>query len=323
MPIFPHAGRAATLVAAALTAALLSGPAAAEPSAAELDRRINQASRELEVVVEQYNDLREDMRATQRQATALDAKMAPLEQQLAARRHQVGALAANTYRSSSGLRPMAAALNSESAQGFLDYLLVLDRLSRDQRQAIAGLNSSRLRFDAARTAAQRLADRQRTQQQRLTAKKKQVEAELSRLVRLRDGRTVQVATDPRAVGHRLPDLPPGAAATAVKFAYAQLGKPYGWGAAGPRAYDCSGLTSAAWAAAGIRLPHSSQRQWTSVTRVSRPELQPGDLIFYYGDLHHVGMYVGAGMMIHAPQEGQSVRLNAVNFQPVYGYGRPG
>jgi cell wall-associated NlpC family hydrolase len=329
VPISPRPGRAATLLAAATLAAttlaaatLLPRPAKAEPSANDLDRRISHATQELEVVVEQYNGLQEDLRTTRQQASSLTTKIQPLEQQILSRQEQVGLLAATAYRNGAGLRPMAAVLTSKSAQGLVDHLLILGRLTRDQQQVIAGLGSTRERFQTARQAAQQLATQQQAQEKQLAAKKKQVEGELARLVQLRDGRPVKITTDPRAATHRLPTLPPGSGATAVKFAYAQLGKRYRWGAEGPDSYDCSGLTAAAWSAAGMRLPHNSQRQWSAMTRISRPELQPGDLIFYYGDIHHVAMYVGGGMMIHAPQEGQPVNLAAVNSQPVYGYGRP-
>jgi cell wall-associated NlpC family hydrolase len=119
-----------------------------------------------------------------------------------------------------------------------------------------------------------------------------------------------------------PYLPPGLAATAVRFAYAQLGKPYEWGGAGPGGYDCSGLTSAAWAADGVRLPHNAQAQYGAVARASRAQLQPGDLVFYYADIHHVGLYVGGDRITHAPQHGERIRFDRVGYQPVEGYGRP-
>ncbi|HEY0696363.1 MAG TPA: NlpC/P60 family protein, partial [Micromonospora sp.] len=113
-----------------------------------------------------------------------------------------------------------------------------------------------------------------------------------------------------------------AGARAVRFAYAQVGKPYRWGAEGPDSFDCSGLTSAAWAVAGVRLPHNAARQWGVVTRISRAERRPGDLIFYYRDIGHVAIYVGQGKMIHAPRPGERVRFDDADYQPVRGYGRP-
>jgi len=98
------------------------------------------------------------------------------------------------------------------------------------------------------------------------------------------------------------------AATAVAFARAQLGKPYVFATSGPNTFDCSGLTMAAWAAAGVRMPHYSGSQATIFPRLAWQQLKPGDLVFFYNDLHHVGLYIGGGMMIHAPHTGDVVRI---------------
>jgi cell wall-associated NlpC family hydrolase len=104
-----------------------------------------------------------------------------------------------------------------------------------------------------------------------------------------------------------PPVSPGAA-TAIAFARAQLGKPYVFNTAGPNTYDCSGLTMAAWATAGVRMPHYSGSQATMFPRVTWEQLKPGDLVIFYSDLHHVGLYIGGGMMIHAPQTGDVVKI---------------
>jgi cell wall-associated NlpC family hydrolase len=106
--------------------------------------------------------------------------------------------------------------------------------------------------------------------------------------------------------------PTAAAQVAVDTALAQLGDPYVWGAAGPDAFDCSGLTSYAYAAAGIALPHSSRAQSTLGTQVSRAELQAGDLVFFYTPISHVGLYIGDGMMVHARTFGQPVAVTSVD-----------
>lgn len=98
------------------------------------------------------------------------------------------------------------------------------------------------------------------------------------------------------------------AGAAVAFARAQLGKPYVFATAGPSSFDCSGLTMAAWASVGVRMPHYSGSQATMFTRVSYDQLQPGDIVVFYSDLHHVGLYIGGGMMIHAPQTGDVVKI---------------
>ncbi|MGY1697512.1 C40 family peptidase [Geodermatophilus sp. SYSU D00814] len=104
----------------------------------------------------------------------------------------------------------------------------------------------------------------------------------------------------------------GAAQTAVQTALAQVGDPYVWGAGGPDAFDCSGLTQYAYAAAGISLPHSSKMQSQMGTAVSRSELQPGDLIFYYSPVSHVSMYIGNGQMVHASTSGVPVKVVSVD-----------
>jgi len=113
------------------------------------------------------------------------------------------------------------------------------------------------------------------------------------------------------------------ASNAVNFARAQLGKPYHWGGAGPDSYDCSGLTMMAWKAGGVSLPHSSQSQYSSTTHVPLSAVQPGDLIFYYSDIHHVGIYVGGGQIIAATHTGDYVRQMSMYYSPPIGAGRPG
>jgi cell wall-associated NlpC family hydrolase len=120
-----------------------------------------------------------------------------------------------------------------------------------------------------------------------------------------------------------PPAASSAAGTAVNAALSQVGKPYRWGAAGPDAYDCSGLTMWAWAQAGVSLPHSSQMQYSATARVPRSALQPGDLLFFGSPIHHVGMYVGGGRMVEAPYTGASVRVVSAFRTDYVGAGRPG
>ncbi|MFC7757683.1 C40 family peptidase [Catellatospora bangladeshensis] len=112
----------------------------------------------------------------------------------------------------------------------------------------------------------------------------------------------------------------GKAGIAVKFAYKALGKPYIWAADGPEGYDCSGLTLAAWRAAGVSLYHQAATQWREVTHIKRSQLAPGDLVFYSG-LGHVALYVGSGKVIHAPTTGEVVKVSSVDMMTPYGYGR--
>jgi len=108
----------------------------------------------------------------------------------------------------------------------------------------------------------------------------------------------------------------------LAFARAQIGKPYVWGATGPSSYDCSGLTQAAWKAAGVDIPRTTWDQVNVGTRIATEDLQPGDLVFFYDDISHVGIYKGDGMMIHAPKPGANVREESIYYMPIYGSVRP-
>jgi cell wall-associated NlpC family hydrolase len=108
----------------------------------------------------------------------------------------------------------------------------------------------------------------------------------------------------------------------VSFAYGALGLPYVWGATGPSSYDCSGLTQAAWRSAGVSLPRTTYTQINAGTRVSRSQLQPGDLVFFYSGVSHVGLYIGNGQMIHAAHPGAPVRIAPIDEMPFAGATRP-
>ena len=110
---------------------------------------------------------------------------------------------------------------------------------------------------------------------------------------------------------------------AVEYATAQIGKPYEWGAEGPETYDCSGLTSQAWAAAGQGIPRTSQEQWKQLDRVAVEDMLPGDLIIYNSDASHVAMYIGDGAIVHAPRPGRTVTIAGAGSMPILGVVRPG
>ncbi|MEU6825774.1 C40 family peptidase [Streptomyces atriruber] len=109
---------------------------------------------------------------------------------------------------------------------------------------------------------------------------------------------------------------------AIEFATAQIGKPYVWGAEGPGSYDCSGLTSKAWASAGRGIPRTSQEQWKQLPRVDIKNMRPGDLIIYHSDASHVGMYLGDGAIVHAPRPGRDVTITGAGSMQILGVVRP-
>ncbi|MFF3322227.1 NlpC/P60 family protein [Streptomyces sp. NPDC002889] len=109
---------------------------------------------------------------------------------------------------------------------------------------------------------------------------------------------------------------------AVTFATKQIGKPYEWGAEGPGTFDCSGLTSQAWAAAGRGIPRTSQEQWRLLPRIAIKDMRPGDLIIYHSDASHVGMYIGDGAIVHAPRPGRNVTIAGAGSMGILGVVRP-
>jgi peptidoglycan DL-endopeptidase CwlO len=112
-------------------------------------------------------------------------------------------------------------------------------------------------------------------------------------------------------------------AKALAYAKAQLGEPYARSGAGPSSWDCSGLTMMAWGSVGVSLPHSSRQQFNRGRPVAKSDLQSGDLVFFYSDIHHVALYAGNGQVIHAPRPGKSVEYIKMSYMPYAGARRPG
>lgn len=314
---------------------LLGGsPAAAEPSPGpnaqgktltrqQLVDRITKSSQQLEVVVERYNQLRDDLRTTVDQVGIIKRQLGPLQKQVEQHRAKVGVIATAAY-TTAGSVPFNALLHAETTREVIDQLMVFQLLADDQRQQIAALNQLRQRYEAAQSTLKALVEQGRAQQKQLRSDRAKIESDLAQLQRWRDHAYGPGGRAPTIVNARKGWVKPelsGAPAKILDFALDQLGKTYRWAADGPDAYDCSGLVLAAYKLVGKALPHNSVRQYDAVKKIKRAQLQPGDLIFYYRDLHHVGIYIGDGRMIHAPTFGERVRIDMVDELPVRGYGR--
>ncbi|MFJ4640479.1 NlpC/P60 family protein [Streptomyces hygroscopicus] len=187
---------------------------------------------------------------------------------------------------------------------------LLANLTAKEKARLAALEKKKA--EEARRKAAALAEKQR---QEATARKKRQEQQ-------QNGSDSSGSTAPSAPSSPSAPSNGSKAAQAIAFAKAQLGKPYVWGATGPSSFDCSGLTQAAWKSAGISLPRTTWDQVKAGTRVSTSELQPGDLVFFYDDISHVGLYIGDGMMIHAPKPGDVVKKAPITEMPIYGSVRP-
>jgi cell wall-associated NlpC family hydrolase len=314
-----NASRALLVGAAAVAIVVPSSVANAQPTAAQIQQQINQSASSLEKIVEQYNKVTGDLQTSQAAETALQQQMAPLQSKLDEASANVDKLAAAAYMGGPA-GTASALLEAGSPQDLIDQLNSLDQIGRRQHTQITTYQQAKSQYDGQKAKLDANLAAQSAQQTALTAEKTKIDSDLKALYALRTkvyGTPTEAASKSTAVAPYVP----GAAGIAVKFAYGALGTPYVWAGASSRGYDCSGLTMAAWAAAGVKLPHNAAEQWGVVSHISRSALQPGDLVFYSG-LGHVAIYVGNNQVIHAPQPGEVVKLASVDMMTPYGYGRP-
>lgn len=316
---------AAALAALLSLSIVLTGanPAIAEPSVSDIEKQIDEAWNKLEPVIEKHNAARQDLAAKRKQAEALARRIQPLELQIQMAMEKVGALAVRAYKGEQ-TSAVNAILSSGTPDAFLNQLELLDQFARRQHTDVQAVVDLKQKLAAQKRPLDQLVTQLAQSERELAAKKKQINTEIKRLQELR----LQVYGSSTSLGSLRPapcpsTYPGGAAGKAITFACAQIGKPYVWGADGPGSYDCSGLTMAAWAEAGVYLPHNAAAQRRAVPYVSRANLRPGDLVFYYSDLHHVGMYAGNGWIVHASRAGEPIRMRRLDGAPVNGYGRPG
>ncbi|MEV4756157.1 NlpC/P60 family protein [Micromonospora sp. NPDC049559] len=310
--------RAVVLVGLSIGLITPAAAVRAAPSASELTKQINQKSAELEKIIESYNKLNGEIKTTKETAAQLSAKMAPLEQQLDVGRAQIGLLAANAYKTGR-LQNAGALLDPAGAETLIDRLNSLDQLARERQRTLAGFDQTQRAYLDQKAQLDATLARQNAQAAQLSAGRKKIEGDLGKLYDMRKQAYGSATTPGSAYKGTIPKIA-GSAGKAVTYAFNAIGKPYVYAADGPDSYDCSGLTMAAWKAAGKSLPHNAAQQWDVVAHISRGSLQPGDLVFYSG-LGHVAIYVGSGKVIHAPQPGESVTQASVDMMTPYGYGR--
>ncbi|MEU3410069.1 NlpC/P60 family protein [Streptomyces sp. NPDC006658] len=340
-PLTGHTVRtAATLaLAGAATVTCFDGTGHAEPqlTPAQVKARVETLYREAEAATEKYNGAKEEADAAQRRLSALQEQTARRRMRLDAARNALGSIAAAQYRDGAIDPAWQLALSSDPDR-YLDGAALAERAGDRQAAAVSRVRGQlreieRLR-GAARIEVKSLRSRQaelRRQERTVTGKLDEARRLLARLTpRERAeatadagataGRASRSAADPRESLERAGSVPApgGRAAAAVAYAYGKLGSPYVWGATGPNAFDCSGLVQAAYRAAGLSLPRTSYAQINAGRRVSRSELRPGDLVFFYPGISHVGIYVGGGRMIHAPNPSAPVRLAPIDQMPFAG-----
>jgi cell wall-associated NlpC family hydrolase len=317
-------------VAAGLTVTLLPGSASAAPDTTQATtpeqatQLVSQANQDLEVVTEQLNDAQETLVQQQAAADAAGQAVAAAQAQLAALDVQMRQIARSAF-TGENLSRFNALMSSSSADEFLAQVSTLDAIAGHANDVLAQVTAAaqaaaqaKADADAAAAAAQQTLDGVTAKQAELTTEIADYQSQYSALSARQQQQVVEEHSGPVLEAPAQVVAASGDAQTAVDTALAQLGDPYVWAAAGPNAFDCSGLTQYAYAAAGVALPHSSLAQSRMGTAVSRSDLQPGDLVFFYSPVSHVGMYIGNGQMVHASTFGQPVIVSTVDMKGYVG-----
>lgn len=313
--------------AVALAIVAPASVAKADPTAAEVQAQIDKMGDELEVTIEAYNKVNEQLAASQAEAATLQTKMQPLTDNMAAANANVDVIAVAAFKGAGPMQSLNVVLNAQSSDTLIDQLTMLQQISKHQQHEIADYTSAKTKLDDEKKKVDDALAAENAQKAELETKKKKIEGDVKKLETLQRRAAAGGGTSTTSTGVK---VTLGAECTSpanapVAFACAQLGEPYHWGAAGPGSWDCSGLTMGAWKAAGVSLPHNANDQWRSgrVTHVSRSALSPGDLAFFGGSSpSHVGIYIGNGKMIHAPTTGKNVQVASVDRSGTTGYGRP-
>jgi cell wall-associated NlpC family hydrolase len=336
--------------------------------AARVQRVIERMNVRVERLIEEYNESREELGRTRAEQARTERRIADARRRLEAAKRQLGRRLWSIYIGGAptalgqllGAESVHQALTTATYQERVvgaDRVAIarVERLERELAELAAELASQRrrqerlqrrlvtqrerieARLDAQRHYLSRLTravkraiiqERRRQEELRRRALLRRLAAERAAQRRAARARAAAAARGHAWRGGAPARSPSGAARQAVAFAMAQIGKPYLWGAAGPSAYDCSGLMLAAYRSAGIYLPRVSRAQWHAGPHVSLGELAPGDLVFFAYDLrapstiHHVGMYIGGGAMVEAPYTGARVRTASIGRRDYIGAVRP-
>jgi cell wall-associated NlpC family hydrolase len=338
-----------SVLAAPLAAQALPRPEAPAPKTSQqVTVKLHELAKTSEQLSEQLNQAQIDVRAAQQAAAEATQTAAAAQVRARVAQRQLAASLASQYKSASFSRT-AALLASNSTDGYLQTIQSMNLLTQHQsvvaltaRKAIATSDAAAARAKAAVAAAVAkralIAQRQADLAKQVT-KYKALLATLTAAERAKYynpvpqpsatvvARVVARAVAPAQVSRATrawqpsPSVQSSAASrgagAAISAARAQLGKPYSWGGSGPNSFDCSGLTAWAWRAAGVGLPHNAAAQQGMGRSVSRGELQPGDLVFFGSPAYHVGIYVGDGMMIHAPTTGDVVKMTSLSYMSDY------
>lgn len=342
-------GAALGLTSLALGAALFAGPAAT--ASADPAVTIAEAKAQIEQLQVDAEALGQDYLAIEQQVDASKADLAQQQQEAQTQARKVDALrkqvgqAALAQFQDRNVDTAAQLLLDSDTDGFLSQVSTIEKVGANQTKALQDFQQQRASLtDLQRSRQTDLVTLEKKESDLASLKagsdKKLIEAKAvlakltteqqQALAQQDQKQTEDAQTLAESALGTTPDASDTAPATATNekgqtalaWARKQLGKPYSFGATGPSSFDCSGLTLGAWKAAGVSINRTSQAQIRNGKAVSKSDLQPGDLVFYYGGISHVGLYVGDGMIIHAPRPGTSVKYAELSSMPFAGARRP-
>jgi cell wall-associated NlpC family hydrolase len=325
----PRRVRFALLGAGLALAATVFAPslAGATPAPAPADTvtsvtaKLHEIAQQNEQLAEQANLATADVAAKQVALAQARTQAAEALTTFSTSREQLRQMLTSQYEGSA-FSHTGALLNSASGDSYLDQVNNLNMLSMHRLDVLAAVTSAKKAADAAQVSADKLLTDANAkvallakQQSDLASDQLKYQALLSTLsAEQRTAYTNYDTPAPEAIAALTANpvhAGTAAAQAAVDFAMAQVGKPYVYGSSGPNSYDCSGLTMASWRAGGISLPHNAAAQYSYGTHVAEADLQPGDLIFFYHPIGHVTIYIGNGLMVSAPTEGEPVKIATV------------
>jgi peptidoglycan DL-endopeptidase CwlO len=309
--------RAATLVTGATTALALllpaaSGDAAPAPTLSSLVAQAKQLTYQINALSEQYDGLRVQLSSAKSAAAKAQKAAAADTAALKTSQATVGRLAAASYENA-GYDPTLQILSATNPDQYLNQASIMTQLDQTNSTRVSNLQKAQAADQRAKETAQQQIARVTALETSMNSKTKQIQSEINKV-------NSATMTQAMAVFNQTGNYPdiviPGGSsvgAKALRAALSKRGDPYVWGAAGPSAFDCSGLVLWAYAQEGIHLDHYTGDQWDEGTHVSRDQLQPGDLVFFYADISHVGLYLGDGLMVDAPSFGQDVMVQKINW----------
>jgi cell wall-associated NlpC family hydrolase len=333
-----------TAIVAGLSGIMLApiGHADPKPTLEDVRNQVDQLHHKAEQASERYNAATDELATVKRRLAKAQAATKSQQKKVDQLAAEMGGFAAASYRAG-GIDPTLSALIADDPAEFLAKASVLDAYANQQADQLAAVAAERQRLEQSKLLADEELSRLRAIEADLALEQDTIEAHLAEAEELLAGleaeeratldaerlaRERAAAADRASRGGGNEEPPPvvpasGRGQIALDFALAQLGEPYSYGAEGPNAWDCSGLTMMAWAQAGVSLPRSSGAQIGVGTRVSYSQLKPGDLVFFYSPISHVGIYAGNDQVVHATHPGDVVSLDPMSYMPFSGATRPG